>query len=292
MASNRKQNKAEAMAKKRAQKAKKAIKKIQTVERALTQKEHKLTGKELENLSVKLSKNIAQNSKRARRRTQQNVMRHANMMNNLRDTGANSKEIRSYVREKFGKDITRLSTFNNNVGTKISLSDINRASNAKIDGIGSLYNSDDYSDLSKDLNKAHENIKSQDLNERLRKRAMDKLPTKSELRDIVKNDGLDAAKNLLDDDFSEDVVGSLKKEINESISELRERASFVDSGEGTAGIISRLGLQEMLTVDYESFDETLVEQWQGAIQDAGEPSMLRGLMSISYAILDMKDELN
>lgn len=292
MASNRKQNKAEAMAKKRAQKAKKAIKKIQTVERALTQKEHKLTGKELENLSVKLSKNIAQNSKRARRRTQQNVMRHANMMNNLRDTGANSKEIRSYVREKFGKDITRLSTFNNNVGTKISLSDIHRASNAKIDGSGSLYNSDDYADLSKDLNKAHENIKSQDLNERLQKRAMDKLPTKSELRDIVKNDGLDAAKNLLDDDFSEDVVGSLKKEINESISELRERASFVDSGEGTAGIISRLGLQEMLTVDYASFDETLVEQWQGAIQDAGEPSMLRGLMSISYAILDMKDELN
>lgn len=292
MASNRKQNKAQAMAKKRSQKAKKAIKKIQTVERALTQKEHKLTGKELENLSVKLSKNIAQNSKRARRRTQQNVMRHANMMNKLRDTGANSKEIRSYVREKFGKDITRLSTFNNNVGTKISLSDIHRASNAKIDGSGSLYNSDDYADLSKDLNKAHENIKSQDLNERLRKRAMDKLPTKSELRDIVKNDGLDAAKNLLDDDFSEGVVESLKKEINESISELRERASFVDSGEGTAGIISRLGLQEMLTVDYESFDETLVEQWQGAIQDAGEPSMLRGLMSISYAILDMKDELN
>lgn len=292
MASNRKQNKAEAMAKKRAQKAKKAIKKIQTVERALTQKEHKLTGKELENLSVKLSKNIAQNSKRARRRTQKNVMRHANMMNNLRDTGANSKEIRSYVREKFGKDITRLSTFNNNVGTKISLSDIHRASNAKIDGSGSLYNSDDYADLSKDLNKAHENIKSQDLNERLQKRAMDKLPTKSELRDVVKNDGLDAAKNLLDNDVSEDVIESLKKEINESISELRERASFVDSGEGTAGIISRLGLQEMLTVDYASFDETLVEQWQGAIQDAGEPSMLRGLMSISYAILDMKDELN
>lgn len=292
MASNRKKNKAQAMAKKRAQKAKKAIKKIQTVERALTQNEHKLTGKELQNLSVKLSKNIAQNSKRARRRTQQNVMRHANMMNKLRETGANAKEIRSYVREKFGKDITRLSTFNNNVGNKISLSDLNRVSNAEIDGNGSLYNADDYSDLSKDLSKAHENIKSQDLNERLRKRAIDKLPTKSELRDIIKNNGLDAAKNLLDNDFSEDVIGNLKKEINESISELRERASFVDSGEGTAGIISRLGLQEMLTVDYESFDETLVEQWQGAIQDAGEPSMLRGLMSISYAILDMKDELN
>lgn len=289
MASNRKVKKERAMTQKRRQRAQQAIKRIQTLERGLAAREHHFSGKELQMLALNLSKNTQHTSKRKRRQTRQNVLQHAEMMDKLRSTGVTSREMRQYSKRLFGKDITRLSTFNNNVGSTITRNDIQKMMNASVDGKGSLYNDNDISKLSKELSQAHNKVKEQDYNDRLKKRALDQLPTKDELRRIVKEDGIDAANQLLNADITSSVIDKLIHQINEAISELRERAAFVDNS--YPGILERLGLQEMMTVDFESFNEMLVEQWQGAIQDAGDPSFLRGLMSLSYAILDMKDEL-